>query len=38
MHLFVSGDLDREQISVFDYTSLCGVKFGGINRYVHCVH
>ena len=37
-HLFVWGDLDREQISVFDYISLYGVKSDGINRSVHQVH
>ena len=36
--LFVWGDLDREQISVFDYISLYGVNSDGINRSVHYVH
>ena len=36
-HFLCICDLDKEQISVFDYISLYGVKSDGINRYVHYI-
>ena len=36
-HVLCLSDLDREQMSVFDYISLYGVKSDGINRYVHFI-
>ena len=38
MHYLVRGDLDREQVSDFDYISLYGEKSDRINRNVRYVH